>query len=233
MENSLVHVAFIMDGNGRWAQKFNKPRTYGHREGAKKVKEVCSWCIEQNIKYASFYAFSKENWKRPKYEIEAIFSIIKDSYNNEFNKIREMGVKIVHIGDKNELPKDIVDIMNKIEKESELNDKLTALICINYSGKFEIENVIKNIVYDFEKGKIKKEEINDSLIKKYLYTSNYPDPDLLIRTSGEKRISNFFIYQMAYTELYFEELYWPEYSKEHFLEAIKDYYKRKRRFGSI
>ncbi|MCX8058592.1 MAG: polyprenyl diphosphate synthase [Spirochaetes bacterium] len=231
--NILTHIGFIMDGNGRWAQKYGKPRTFGHKEGAKKVKEVCSWCIEYGIKIASFYAFSKENWKRPKNEVETIFSIIKETYKNEFDKIKQMGVKIIHIGDKNGIPNDVLDTMNKIEKESKENDKLVALICLNYSGRFEIVNAIKNILYDFEKGLIKKEDIDEKFIFNYLYTKSYPEPDLIIRTSGELRLSNFLIYQAAYSELYFEPQYWPEYSKENFVNAINDYLKRKRRFGAI
>lgn len=233
MGELINHIGFIMDGNGRWAQKNGLPRTYGHKEGAKKVKEVCNWCIENDIKIASFYAFSKENWKRPKSEIETIFSIIKESYQTEFYKIRDIGVKIVHIGDKTGLPEDVILTMDKIEEESKNNNKLIALICINYSGRFEIINGIKKLLDDFENGKFNKDDINENFFKNYLYTKDYSDPDLIIRTSGELRLSNFLIYQSAYSELYFEPQYWPEYSKDHFLNALNDFYKRKRRFGGI
>jgi len=221
---NLNHIAFIMDGNGRWAQKQGKPRIYGHEAGMNKIEQVCQWCKEYNIKYGSFFAFSKENWNRPKSEVEFIFSLIDKYYKEQIEKLMSNKIKFVHIGDKANLPDKTNNILAELEKITKLNDSFVLLFFFNYSARDEIEQAA-----------IKYSQNNDKKLpfSSFLYTSNLPDPDLLIRTSAEMRISNFLLYQIAYTELYFEEQLWPEYSKDHFENAIKSFKTRDRRFGTI
>ncbi len=220
----LKHIAFIMDGNGRWAQRLGKPRVYGHEVGMNKIEEVCQWCIEYNIKYGSFFAFSKENWNRPKNEVDFIFSLIERYYQDQIEKLMENKIKFIHIGDKSNLPSKTLSIIDQLEKITKNNNDFNLLFFFNYSAREEIENA----AIKFCQSKYK-----DNKFSSFLYTSNIPDPDLLIRTSGEMRISNFLLYQIAYTELYFEPQLWPEYSKDHFELALKSFEKRERRFGSI
>lgn len=233
MKKKINHIAFIMDGNGRWAQKHGKKRVFGHLVGSRKIIEVCEWCAEKDIKMASFYAFSTENWSRPKEEVQYIFSLIEKNYQKELKRLIKNQIKVVHIGSKVNLPEKTVRLINNLEEETKNFDKFTLLFCFNYSGRFEIYEAIKKILSDFNEKKISIENFKIEDIKKYLYTADYPDPDLLIRTSGELRVSNYYLYQLAYTELYFEPQLWPEYSKDHFLIAIEDYYSRDRRFGKI
>lgn len=233
MENKIKHVAFIMDGNGRWAKKQGKKRFYGHLIGSQKITEVCEWCLEQDIKIASFYAFSTENWARPKDEVNFIFSLIEKNYKKELKRLTENEIKVVHVGSKKNLPPKTKKLIQDLEEKTKNFNKFTLLFCFNYSGRFEIYEGIKKILKDYEEGKISIENFNIEHISNYLYTTGYPDPDLLIRTSGELRISNYYLYQLAYTELYFEPQLWPEYSKDHFLKALDDFYSRNRRFGKI
>ncbi len=220
----LKHIAFIMDGNGRWAQKQGKPRIFGHEKGMNKIEEVCQWCKEYNIKYGSFFAFSKENWNRPKSEVDFIFYLIEQYYKYQIEKLISNKIKFIHIGDKKELPDKTNSILSELENLTRENESFVLLFFFNYSAREEIEKAALNYSKNIEKN-------NDFHF--YLYTSQIPDPDLLIRTSGEMRISNFLLYQIAYTELYFESQFWPEYSKDHFVSAIQDYRNRKRRFGRI
>ncbi len=235
---SLNHIAFIMDGNGRWAKKHGKPRFYGHEAGMNKIEEVCNWCKEYNIKYGSFFAFSKENWNRPKNEVDFIFSLIERYYQDQINKLMSNKIRFIHIGDKITLPLKTVSILNELENITKENDSFNLLFFFNYSSREEINNAAINFALEYSRENLSQK---DDFIKKnnnisfssFLYTVNFPDPDLLIRTSGEMRISNFLLYQMAYTELYFEPQLWPEFTKSHFIKAIESFYKRDRRFGKI
>ncbi len=229
----IRHIAFIMDGNGRWAKKQGKKRIFGHKKGSSKIKEVANWCMEESIEVMTIYAFSKENWTRPKEEVNYILSLIKKAYKDEFQKLHKQNVRIKHIGDKKRVPEDILALFDKIEKETFNNTGLVLLICFDYSSRFEIIQAVKQILQDFKDGKIDSEEINEKYFESHLLTNGYPDPDLMIRTSGEQRLSNFLMYQMAYTEFYFEQQFWPEYSKKNFKKAIDNYYNRDRRYGKI
>ncbi|MFN3410851.1 MAG: polyprenyl diphosphate synthase [Exilispira sp.] len=244
---NIQHIAFIMDGNGRWAKKHGKPRVFGHEAGMYKIEQVCNWCKEYNIKYGSFFAFSKENWKRPRNEIEFIFSLIERYYQEQIKKLLSNNIRFIHIGDKSSLPLKTNSILTELEKITKDNDSFNLLFFFNYSSIDEINNAAVRFaeqyameyIKEYEKGKHSnyanlKDYLNKNIsFNKFLYTYNIPDPDLLIRTSGEMRISNFLLYQIAYTELYFEKQLWPEYSKSHFIKAIESYNKRDRRFGSI
>lgn len=225
---NLKHIAFIMDGNGRWAQKQGKPRIYGHEAGMNKIEEVCTWCKEYDIKYGSFFAFSKENWKRPKQEVEFIFSLIDKYYKYQIEKLMSNNIKFIHIGDKDTLPPKTLNILNELEEITKENNSFYLLFFFNYSAREEIEKAALKFS-DF----YNKNDNNNIQFSNFLYTRLFPDPDLLIRTSGEMRISNFMLYQIAYTELYFENQLWPEYSKDHFILAINSFNERNRRFGSV
>ncbi|NMC66591.1 MAG: di-trans,poly-cis-decaprenylcistransferase [Spirochaetales bacterium] len=229
---SLQHIAFIMDGNGRWAKKHGKPRFLGHEAGMNKIEEVCNWCKEYNIKYGSFFAFSKENWNRPKNEVDFIFSLIERYYQDQINKLMSNKIRFIHIGDKSTLPTKTNHILNELENITKENDTFNLLFFFNYSSREEINNAAIYFAQELSKKNIKDEDGNLTF-SSFLLTANFPDPDLLIRTSGEMRISNFLLYQIAYTELYFEPQLWPEYTKSHFVKAIESFYKRDRRFGKI
>jgi len=229
---SLQHIAFIMDGNGRWAKKHGKPRFFGHEAGMNKIEEVCNWCKEYNIKYGSFFAFSKENWNRPKNEVDFIFSLIERYYQDQINKLMSNKIRFIHIGDKSTLPTKTNHILNELENITKENDTFNLLFFFNYSSREEINNAAIYFAQELSKKNIKDEDQNLTF-SSFLLTKNFPDPDLLIRTSGEMRISNFLLYQIAYTELYFEPQLWPEYTKSHFVKAIESFYKRDRRFGKI
>jgi undecaprenyl diphosphate synthase len=227
------HVAVIMDGNGRWAKKRSLPRTVGHQEGMKRVVEIVEVAKKLNIKYLSLYAFSTENWKRPKEEIDGIMKILVYYIRNELEKIHKNNIKIQIMGNIDRLPKTPrEEVLKAIEKTKD-NTDMVLNIGLNYGGRDDIIRGVKNILEDVKMGKINKEDIDAELFSNYLYTKNMPDPDLLIRPSGELRLSNFMLYQIAYTEFWFADIFWPEFKEEHFYKAIIDYQKRNRRFGGI
>ncbi len=221
------HVAIIMDGNGRWAKQRHLPRIFGHKEGIKSVKEVVETAVQLGIKYLSLYVFSTENWSRPKNEIKGLFSLLKRYVKLERENIIKNNIKVVISGDLTKLPLEIIKLLNDIVKETENNNAMILNLCINYGGRQEIIRAINSIL-NSQKKEITLEEFN-----KYLYTNNLPDPDLLIRTSGEQRISNFMLWQIAYTELYFTKTLWPDFRKKDFIKALKSYQKRERRFGGV
>jgi undecaprenyl diphosphate synthase len=227
------HVAIIMDGNGRWAKKRFLPRTAGHQEGMKRVVEIVEIAEKLNIKYLSLYAFSTENWKRPKEEINGLMKILIYYIRNEIDKIHKNNIKIQTMGDINRLPKIPREEVIKAIEKTKNNTKMILNIGLNYGGRDEIVRGVKNILEDIKKGKINEEDIDAKLFSNYLYTRNIPDPDLLIRPSGELRLSNFMLYQIAYTEFWFSDIYWPDFREEYFYRAIIDYQKRNRRFGGI
>nr|WP_312576142.1 isoprenyl transferase [Sedimentibacter sp.] len=232
MQSNLPeHVAVIMDGNRRWAKKHLMPATYGHREGALRVKDLTRTCVDMGIKYLTIYAFSTENWGREKKEVDYLMSLLVEFIKKELNYLNENDVKIMLLGNIEDLPE---ETRNEVKRSIELtknNTKLTLNIALSYGSRNEITDAVKKVITDYENNKIKIDEINEESFKKYLYTNDIPDPDLLIRTSGEIRLSNFLLYQLAYTEFYFTDIMWPEFNKEEFLKAISSYQTRKRRYG--
>lgn len=225
------HVAMIMDGNGRWAKSRGKVRLSGHQEGAKSVKNVIQVCGHLGIKYLTVYAFSTENWNRPKAEINGLMTLLVNSIDREIDELKEQGVKVKVIGEIDVLPKNVKKKLDFAIETTKDNTRLTFIIALSYSGRWDILNAVKSILQDSEENKIKSSDFNPELFEKYLSTSEIPDPELLIRTSGESRISNFLLYQIAYSELYFTDVLWPDFSREEFFKALLDYQNRERRFG--
>jgi len=219
------HVAIIMDGNGRWAKKRGLPRVFGHREGINAVEKAVKFSKQVGIKYLTLFAFSTENWQRPKEEVEAIMSLFVEYINKEIPFLIENNIKLLFMGRRN-----IADYIKLAMEEAETKTKdgkdLTLIIAFNYSGRAEIIDAVNKILKE-------KKEITEEDFKNYLYLPDIPEPDLLIRTSGEKRISNFMLWQLAYTELYFTETLWPDFDEEEFLKALYDYQNRERRFGKV
>jgi undecaprenyl diphosphate synthase len=237
MENGLdksripQHVAVIMDGNGRWAKQKGKSRIFGHRNGVKAVRETIETAAEIGVKFVTLYAFSTENWSRPKDEVSGLMELLVFTINKEIKTLMENQIALQAIGDLKSLPKACYrELMKAIEKTSK-NKRMTLVLALSYSSKWEIMNAVKSLASDIEKKKITSEDINEEIFEQYLCTTSIPDPELLIRTSGEHRISNFLLWQIAYSELYFTEKLWPDFRKEDFKMAIADYQKRERRFG--
>ncbi len=231
--NIPEHVAIIMDGNGRWAKKRFLPRSAGHHEGMKRVIEIVETAEKLDIKYLSLYAFSTENWKRPQEEIDNLMKLLIQYIKTELDRIHKNNVKIQTMGDISKLPRASREEVERAIKTTKNNDKMILNIGLNYGGRDEIILGIKNILEDIKMGNIKEEEIDENLFSDYLYTKGLPDPDLLIRPSGELRLSNFMLYQIAYTEFWFSDILWPDFKEEDFYRAIIDYQKRNRRFGGI
>jgi undecaprenyl diphosphate synthase len=226
-----VHIAIIMDGNGRWARQRGKDRIFGHQQGVKTVREVIECAAELGLKYLTLYAFSTENWGRPDDEISALMGIMVQSLNNETDTLIRNNIRLKAIGDVNRLAEDVrVRLFETIELTSKA-DGLTLIIALSYSSRWEILNAARKLASDVKNDLIEPEAIMEDDFEKYLTTFGIPDPELLIRTSGELRVSNFLLWQLAYTELYFTELLWPDFSKDEFYKAIIDFQKRERRFG--
>ncbi|MGC8976420.1 MAG: isoprenyl transferase [Candidatus Ratteibacteria bacterium] len=224
-----LHVGIIMDGNGRWAEKRKLPRILGHKEGIEAVRRTVKAASKSGIKYLTLYTFSTENWKRPKEEIEFLFSLIENNLKKEGENLYKNNVKVRFMGRIWDLPLNLVEIMKYVENLTKENTGLNLIFAINYGGRAEIVDSVKNIV----RNGYKENQIDESLIYKYLYLPDVPEPDLIIRTSGEKRISNFLLWQSAYSELYFSKVLWPDFDEKEFLKALIDYQKRKRKFGGI
>lgn len=222
------HIAIIMDGNGRWAKKRGLPRNAGHAAGSKKFKDIARYCNEIGVKYLTVYAFSTENWRRPPEEVEGIMNILRDYLKDSENYIKE-NIKLKFIGDRTPLPEDIKNLMRVSETDSENATGLQCNIAVNYGGRDEIVNAVKQIVACG----INCDDITEDTVSKYLYTSDYPDPELIIRPSGELRLSNFLIWQSAYSEFWFSDVLWPDFSKKDLDRAIDEYNKRNRRFGGV
>lgn len=221
------HIAIIMDGNGRWALQQKENRNFGHQQGAITVRNIVETSAEIGIKYLTLYAFSTENWHRPATEVDALMNLLVQSLDQERSTLMDNNIRLLMIGDINRLSDHIQDKLKEIIHLTAQNNRTTLVLAISYSARWEIQNAIKNIIHQG----IPADKINDDLISNYLTTAGIPDPDLLIRTSGEQRISNFLLWQIAYTELYFTSKLWPEFTREDFLDAILDYQKRQRRFG--
>jgi len=229
--NLPEHVAVIMDGNGRWAKKKGNQRIFGHKNGVKAVRETVEAAGEIGVKYLTLYAFSTENWNRPKQEVDALMSLLVSTINSESGTLMENNVRLKSIGDIKGLPKSVQQNLSEIIQKTEKNSGLTLILALNYSARWEILDAIKNIVTESKSIDFDVESINNEFFEKYLNTYEIPDPDLLIRTSGEYRISNFLVWQIAYTELFFTDVLWPDFNKEEFYKAIISYQKRERRFG--
>jgi len=225
--NKLNHVAIIMDGNGRWGLNRRKSRNYGHLKGLNTVETVIKSSLNQKIPYLTLYTFSTENWKRPDNEINFLFNLIRTSLKKNLNKIIKQGIKINIIGKRKGLPKDIITIVKLIEKRTIKNKKITLNLALNYGSKEEIINACKSLA--LKKGK----KINASNFEKELYTKNIPDPEILIRTGGTKRLSNFLLWQLAYTEIFFVDKLWPDFNENDFNRIIIKFNKIKRNFGKI
>ena len=225
------HVAIIMDGNGRWAMQQGQSRTYGHEKGVEPVKECAEAAAELGIKFLTLYAFSTENWNRPKDEIMALMSLLVDTINNEVQTLMKNNIRLKAIGDIASLGEAPLSKLHDAMKATEENDGLTLILALSYSSRWEITKAMKDIAKGVQANRINPEEITESFISEYLETKDYPDPELLIRTSGELRISNFLLWQIAYAELCFTPKLWPEIRKNDFFEAIIDFQGRERRFG--
>lgn len=225
------HLAIIMDGNGRWAKKKGLPRSMGHREGAKAVKRVIANCLDFNIPILTLFAFSTENWKRPKNEITYLLKLFKRVLSKEKAYLIKNNIKINFIGRLNELPNPLNDKINELRESTKKNNKLILNIAVNYGGRAEIVDAINSIILKIDKKNINIEDVNEDTIRDNLYTYNLPDPDLLIRTAGEMRISNFMIWQIAYSEFWVTPVLWPDFDKNNLVEAIINFQKRVRKYG--
>jgi len=225
------HVAIIMDGNGRWAMQRGKQRVFGHKNGVKAVKAATEAASEIGVKYLTLYAFSTENWNRPKSEVDALMSLLVETINAEMETLLKNGIRILTIGDKSMLPVDVQRKLNDVMLRTAHCKTITMVLALNYGSRLEITETVKKIVSLTLQGKITTDEITPDTIASNLHTAIIPDPALLIRTSGELRLSNFLLWQLAYTELYFTPVLWPDFTKDDFFMAIIDYQKRERRFG--
>jgi undecaprenyl diphosphate synthase len=227
------HIAIIMDGNGRWAKQKGNPRVFGHKNGILAVRDTVEAAAEIGIQYLTLYAFSTENWKRPRTEIDALMSLLVSTINKETKTLLENNVRLRIIGDIGSMPSSVSHQLKGAIEKTNNNTGLTLILALSYSSTWEILNAVKGIAADIEQGKIESSKIDKNFFEKYLTTSDFPDPELLIRTSGEYRLSNFLLWQIAYTELYFTPTLWPDFRRENLFQAILDYQNRERRFGKI
>ncbi|HKL79164.1 MAG TPA: isoprenyl transferase [Mobilitalea sp.] len=231
--NIPKHVAIIMDGNGRWAKKRRMPRNYGHTQGSKVIEKICEDAYKMGIKYLTVYAFSTENWRRPKEEVDALMKILKSYLATSVKTSAKNNMRIRVIGDISVLSEDIKYNITQLEEASKLNTGLNFQVAINYGSRDEILRAARAMARDAKDGTISVDDINETLFEGYLDTADIPEPDLLIRTSGEQRLSNYLLWQSAYTELYFTEVLWPDFDKAELVKAVEQYSSRKRKFGAI
>ncbi|MDE0967552.1 MAG: isoprenyl transferase [Flavobacteriaceae bacterium] len=229
--NIPQHIAIIMDGNGRWATNKGFSRDKGHTEGRESAKEMVRTCAKIGVKNLTLFAFSSENWKRPKLEIELLMGLLHNSLITELKELQKNNIRLKTIGDTSKLPLVVRKFLEKVCDQTKNNDLMTLTLALSYGSRDEIINSVKEIADKVKNNIISVEKIDESLINQHLYTRNLPDVDLMIRTSGEKRISNFLLWQSAYAELYFSDKLWPDFKSEHLLKAIEDYKSRERRFG--
>lgn len=233
MEKLPKHVAIIMDGNGRWAKQRSKSRIYGHREGIKVVKNIIDYSVKRGIKYLTLYAFSSENWQRPQSEVKALMGFLRQYLQKEIGWLVEIGVRLHVIGDKSKLPEAVKKVVNEAELRTKDCKKMFLNLALSYGGRDEILRAIKKMIGVLRLSDIDLDQLDEALFAKFLDTSGQPDPDLLIRTSGEFRISNFLLWQSAYTEFYFTNTLWPDFTVEEFEMALQDFMRRERRFGKV
>jgi undecaprenyl diphosphate synthase len=227
--NIPQHIAIIMDGNGRWATAKGKPRSYGHQAGVETVTRIATDCAQIGVKYLTLYAFSTENWNRPIDEVSALMGLVLTALEEEIFMRNDIRFRV--IGDRSRLPKDVNKKLADVEERTAANKAMTLIAALSYSSKWEITAAVKQIAQKVNTGELTAEDISDSTIDEHLQTAGIPDPDLLIRTGGEQRISNYLLWQIAYSELYFTNIYWPDFNEEHLHLAIEDYQKRQRRYG--
>ena len=228
-----VHVAIIMDGNGRWAKKRNLPRTAGHKAGVEAVRRVVRAAGEIGIKYLTLYAFSVENWRRPRYEVSALMRLLTQTARGEVDELNKNNVRLITTGRINGLSATRRRALGLAVEKTKNNEGLILNLALNYGGRTEIIDAVRAMASDIKSGKLAADKIDEELFSRYLYTAGLPDPDLLLRTSGEMRISNFLLWQTSYTELYVTDILWPDFGRKEFLQAIIEYQKRERRFGKV
>jgi undecaprenyl diphosphate synthase len=231
--NLPVHIAIITDGNGRWAKERGLSRTRGHQAGIDTVREIVEVCGQIGIKYLTLYTFSTENWKRPKDEVSILMKILLRAFKKETDKLNKNNVRLTVIGEISSLPEKVQIELNESVEKLKNNNGLTLNLALSYSGRWDILQGVKKIMQELKQNRITSEDITVEKFSSFLATKDIPDPDLLIRTSGENRLSNFLLWQIAYTELYISPLYWPDFKREHLYKAISDYQKRERRFGMV
>jgi undecaprenyl diphosphate synthase len=231
LEQIPKHIAIIMDGNGRWAQKKGKFRVFGHQHGVAPVKACAEAAVEIGVEFLTLYAFSKENWNRPVDEVNALMSLLVKTIHSEIETLQKNKIRLKAIGDLSSLPKETLDELNNAINETSKNTKMTMILALSYGSQWEIIEAVKSICKEHSEGNLKIDEIDENTISSHLTTKDYPNPELLIRTSGELRISNFLLWQIAYSELYFTKKLWPDFTKEDLYKAILDYQQRERRFG--
>ncbi len=232
LSNIPKHVAIIMDGNGRWAKKRGLTRVLGHQKGVDAVREIVKTSREIGVQWLTLYAFSEENWQRPAHEVQALMKLLKRFLKSELNEMQDRGIRLNCIGRPAKLPDDTRNLLFETIEKTSGNKDMVLTLALSYGGRQEIIDAARKIAIEIEKGEIKADSLSEELVSDFLYTADMPDPDLLIRTSGEYRISNFLLWQIAYTEIYITFTLWPDFGKEEYLAAISDFQKRERRFGT-
>jgi undecaprenyl diphosphate synthase len=233
MEKIPRHIAIIMDGNGRWAKQRGCPRTEGHRAGAGRVREIVEKCLELGVEYLTVYAFSKENWKRPRSEVSAILRLSEFFFKKEFEYLKEKGVFFAHLGEREGLPRYVLRIIENMERNNARERKLQLNIAFNYGSRSEITSACRTLMERAARGLLSPSSLTEETLGAALFTSGTPDPDLLIRTGGEFRVSNFLLWQIAYSEIWVADTLWPDFTSAHLLRAVEDFAKRARRFGGL
>ncbi len=231
--SSPLHVAIIMDGNGRWATARGLPRVMGHRKGAEAVREAVLGAADLGISHLTLFGFSSENWKRPQEEISALMGLLRLYLKNEVRKLHKNGVRLRVIGERSALSSDIVTLIEEGEDLTKDNVRLTLTLALNYGGRQEITHAARRLFQDIQNGKLRPEDVTEEMLGQQLFAPDIPDPDLIIRTSGEQRISNFLLWQAAYAELFFTDVFWPDFTRESLKEAVAHFQKRERRFGAV
>lgn len=225
------HIAIIMDGNGRWAKQQGQHRVFGHRNGVKAVREASESAAELGIEYLTLYAFSTENWNRPKFEVDALMTLLVTTLRKEVKTLNDNNIRLAAIGDLENLPPKCYRELTEAIDKTKHNTRMTLVLALNYSGRWEITNAVKRISAAIENGELSADDITDDVVQNHLSEGDMPDPELLIRTSGESRVSNFLLWQIAYTEFSFLDIYWPDFTREHLYKALVDFQNRERRFG--
>jgi undecaprenyl diphosphate synthase len=226
-----AHIAIIMDGNGRWAKEKGQDRLFGHYHGVESVRDVVEGCAELGVKYLTLYAFSTENWDRPENEVTGLMELLVQTIRKETETLNKNNIRLHVIGDLSKMPQNAIDELNESISFTAGNTGLNLVMALSYSSRWEILHAVKELAKDVKKGKLDPESLSQDMFQKYLCTANFPDPELMIRTSGEYRVSNFLLYQLAYAELYFTDVRWPDFRKENLYAAILDFQSRERRFG--
>jgi undecaprenyl diphosphate synthase len=233
MANIPKHIAIIMDGNGRWAKERNMPRTFGHKAGVEAIRPIVTACSQLGVKYLTLYAFSTENWNRPSDEVNTLMKLLVEYLKKEFDELNSNDVVINHIGDISKLPVECQAALNNAYEKTKNNNGIVMNLAFNYGGRDEIIRAFKCMYKDLQNKKISENDINETIFNRYLYTAGMPDPDIIIRPSGEQRLSNFLLWQCAYSEFWYSDVYWPDFDKKNLFRAIADFQNRDRRYGGI